>query len=130
MTTTWLQAWKPKPRLCFLPGRTFIRAAAPHEAASEDPGLRLDSYELLYLHAGAAGPPPRRWSCGGPEAASRPSQSHCRSGSRDGSGPAGDTGRSGSPQQQEEEEEAVRLLLGRNLTQCLYRVCGINFNFV
>ncbi len=43
---------------------------------------------VSYLHAGAAAPPLQRWSCGGPEAGSRPWQSHCRSGSRDGSGPA------------------------------------------
>jgi len=41
-----------------------------------------------YRHEGAAAPPPQRWFCGGPEAGSRPWQSRCRSGSRDGSGPA------------------------------------------
>ena len=40
-----------------------------------------------HLRGAGEGRRPQRWSCGGPGAGSRPSQSHCRSGSRGGSGP-------------------------------------------
>lgn len=40
-----------------------------------------------HLHAEVEGLLPQRWSCEGPEAESRPSQSHCRSDSMGGSGP-------------------------------------------
>lgn len=42
---------------------------------------------IPYLHAGAVARPPQRWFYGGPEVESRPSQSHCHSGSKGGSGP-------------------------------------------
>ena len=52
------------------------------------------------LRGAGVGHRPQRWSCGGPRAGSRPSQSRCRSGSRGGSGPVEEPHHRGSDQLQ------------------------------